>query len=134
MNQRRHLRDRQRAVKQARMARSSRELSSHKTREELEEESEILHAQIGELEGFIAGSPFRDSAQRFANRNLVPPPDAKRSKRPQASSREEEPEVRRLSRQQRQAQIQERHNHLFTFFCLFLAVCAVIYWLLNAAD
>lgn len=89
-------------------------------RKNLEEEEHKLHAQIGQLEDFIASSPFRDSKHKIATRDIISP--AKRSRTP--SSRRK----KKLSKHMQTAR-QERHHHLFNFFCLFLVLCALLYWL-----
>jgi len=94
-------------------------------RKSLAEKEHKLHAQIGKLEEFIAGSPFRDRRHTLTTRNIIPPPERHR-RRPAKRKK-------RLSRKHKEAARQERHRHLFHFFCLFLLVCATLYWLFLSA-
>lgn len=96
--------------------------SHHKN---LEEKQHKLHVQIGQLEEFIADSPFRDRKHKLATRNIIPAPE--RSRKAPAKRK------KRLSRKDKQAARQERHHHLFNFFCLFLLLCAILYWLFHPA-
>lgn len=87
----------------------------------LEETEEILHAQIGRLEEFIAESPFRERKQKIARHNVISAPENTR--------RNATTKVKRQTRRHIKAARQERHRHLFNFFALFLLLCAMLYWL-----
>lgn len=102
---------------------SSSQKSPRKTskRQSLEKTEEILHAQIGRLEEFIAESPFRERKQKIARRNVISPPENSRCN---ATTK-----VKRQTRRHIKAARQERHRHLFSFFVLFLLLCAMLYWL-----
>ncbi len=89
-------------------------------RKELEETEHKLHAQIGQLEEFIANSPFREEKREIATRNIISPPE--RTKK-SATKRK-----KRLNKHMQTAR-EERHHHLFNFLCLFLLLCAMLYWL-----
>ena len=94
-------------------------------RKELDETEQILHARIGKLEEFIADSPFRESKHRIATRNII--------SAPRQHQKHSGKKKKRVSRKLLQAARQERHRHLFNFFCLFLLLCAMLYWLLQAS-
>lgn len=87
----------------------------------------MLHAKIGELEDFIAGSPFRERHSRFKTRDTVPPPE--RMNRSSGSGRRRQP-----TRAELEAMRNDRLSHLFTFVCLFAAVCAMLYWLVKMVE
>ncbi len=125
MNQRRHTK---RSTKPKRNTRRS---DQQALKRQLEEAEYTLHAQIGQLENFIAGSPFREKKRWYDNRDMVPPPDRFSASRSAATAANT---GRRLSRREVMEMKQERNKHAFTFFCLFLAVCALLYWLLQAAE
>jgi len=93
-------------------------------RRKLEEKEHKLHAQIGQLEEFIASSPFRDRKHKIATRDIIAAPE--RSKKPSTRRK------KRLNKHM-QTERQERHHHLFNFLCLFVLLCAMIYWLFRPA-
>lgn len=90
-------------------------------RQNLEDTEQKLHAQIGRLEEFIADTPFRERKRKIVTRNIIAPPA--RQRRNSATKK------KRLSRKHQKVARQERHRHLFNFFCLFLLLCAMLYWL-----
>lgn len=92
---------------------------------ELDDEAQVLHAQIGALEDFIVGSPFRDHRDGFRRRDTVPPPE--RNASPAANRRRRG----ELTHREKAALRKERLNHLLTFVALFGSVCAMLYWLLQ---
>jgi hypothetical protein len=92
-------------------------------RKHLEDKQHKLHAQIGKLEEFIAGSPFQERRRKIATRDIIAPPEHSRQAAPKRK--------KRLSRKHKLAARQERHRHLFNFFCLFLLLCAILYWLFH---
>jgi len=51
-------------------------------RKSLAEKQHKLHAQIGKLEEFIAGSPFEERQRKIATRDLIPPPERSRQASP----------------------------------------------------
>ena len=85
----------------------------------------MLHAEIGALEDFIAGSPFRDRRDRFRRHDTVPPPERNASPGAKRRRRGE------LTHREIAALRKERFNHLLTFVALFGSVCAMLYWLLQ---
>lgn len=93
-------------------------------RKSLEKKEQVLHARIGQLEDFIASSPFRDRKHSLSTRDIIPPPECRR----QTPAKRE----KRLNRKHKEAVRQERHQHLFNFFCLFLLLCAMFYWLFHS--
>ena len=109
-------------------AKNSKSGPTKRNKRDMEEQTETLHAKIGALEEFIAGSPFRDRHQRFKTRDTVPPPD-RMSTSAARNKRRRQPNRREL-----EAMRKERASHLFTFACLFAAVCAMLYWLLQIID
>ena len=97
------------------------------TKQELDDQTQTLHAQIGALEDFIAGSPFRDHRERFRRRDTVPPPERNATSSPAANRRRRG----ELTLREKAALRKERFNHLLTFVALFGSVCAMLYWLLQ---
>jgi hypothetical protein len=95
------------------------------SKRELDDQTQVLHAEIGALEDFIAGSPFRDRRDRFRSRDTVPPPERKSSP---AANRRRRGE---LTHREKATLRRERFSHLLTFVALFGAVCAMLYWLLQ---
>jgi hypothetical protein len=95
------------------------------SKQELDDQTQMLHAQIGALEDFIAGSPFRDRRDRFRRHDTVPPPE--RNVSPSANRRRRG----ELTHRERAALRSERLNHLLIFVALFGSVCAMLYWLLQ---
>lgn len=93
-------------------------------RKNLEETEHKLHAQIGQLEEFIANSPFRDRKHKMATRDVIAPPA--HTRKPSTKRK------KRLNKHMQTAR-QERHHHLFNFVCLFLLLCAMLYWLFRPA-
>ena len=110
-------------------SRKSRKSAPKSSKRNLDDESQMLHAKIGQLEDFIAGSPFRERQKRFKTHDTVPPPEQSNS---QASTRGRG--RRQPSRRELESMRNERFSHLFTFVCLFAAVCAMLYWLLQLVD
>jgi len=106
---------------------SRRKPTAKRAKRNLDDETQTLHAKIGELEDFIAGSPFRERHSRFKTRDTVPPPE--RTTRSASSSRRRQP-----TRAEMEAMRNERMSHLFTFVCLFAAVCAMLYWLVKMVE
>lgn len=104
---------------------SRRKKARKPSRQELDDQTQTLHAQIGALEDFIAGSPFRDRRERFRRHDTVPPPERNTSP---ASSRHRRGE---LTHREKAALRRERFSHLMTFVALFASVCAMLYWLLQ---
>ena len=85
----------------------------------------MLNAQIGALENFISGAAARADRQRRQRlQNILPPPD--RADYPRSHSQ-------RMSRWQERNHYDERTRHGVTFFLLFSAVCALLWWLLHAS-
>lgn len=95
------------------------------SKQELDDQTQTLHAQIGALEDFIAGSPFRDRRDRFRRHDTVPPPERNSSPAANRRSRGE------FSLREKAGLRKERFNHLLTFVALFGSVCAMLYWLLQ---
>lgn len=106
---------------------SRRKPTAKRAKRNLDDESEMLHAKIGELEDFIVGSPFRERHSRFKTRDTVPPPE--RVNRTSGTSRRRQP-----TRSELEARRNDRMSHLFTFVCLFAAVCAMLYWLVKMVE
>lgn len=93
----------------------------------VDEEWHTLNAQIGALESFIHGATRRVEAQRRRKlENILPPPD--RSDFPRDRGHQ------RMSRWQQRHHQEVRARHGLTFFLLFLAVCAVLWWLLDGGQ
>ncbi len=106
---------------------SRRKPTAKRAKRNLEDESQTLHAKIGELEDFIAGSPFRERHSRFKTHDTVPPPE--RMNRSNGTGRRRQP-----SRSELEAMRNERTSHLFTFVCLFASVCGMLYWLVKLVE
>lgn len=97
---------------------------------QIEDEQEILHAQIGALEGFIAGSPARDQRKRIKDPSMIPPPE-KLGRRTGAFSARQHPGRRCYAKQERQSR--QRDQHVIVFFLLFIGACWLAWWLLETA-
>jgi hypothetical protein len=90
----------------------------------IDEEWHTLNAQIGALETFITGATRRVSQQRQRKlQNILPPPDRADFPRDRTNQR--------MSRWQERYHRETRQRHGITFFFLFLAACALVWWLLN---
>lgn len=92
-----------------------------------DEEWQTLNAQIGALESFLSGAVARAERQRRQKlENILPPPD-----RSDPSQRRNQ---QRMSRWQERHYYEDRQRHGITFFFLFCAVCALLWWLLHASN
>ncbi len=91
----------------------------------IDDEWQTLNAQIGALESFLTGAAAKAERQRRQKlQNILPPPD--RADLPRQHGQ-------RMSRWQERNHYDERQRHGVTFFLLFCAVCALLWWLLHAS-
>ncbi|MCB1236492.1 MAG: hypothetical protein KDM91_15600 [Verrucomicrobiae bacterium] len=91
-------------------------------KKQLDEEWQTLHAKIGVLENFIAGSVVREERRKSLRaQNVLPPPEQAR----RSHSRQ------RMSRWQERHYHHQRERHGLMFLLLFVAVCATAWWLIN---
>ncbi|MCB1063818.1 MAG: hypothetical protein KDN20_12955 [Verrucomicrobiae bacterium] len=89
-----------------------------------DEEWQTLNAQIGALESFLTGASARADRQRRQRlENILPPLD--RADLPR--------DHHRMSRWQERNHYGERQRHGVSFFLLFCAVCALLWWLLQTS-
>lgn len=106
------------------LGRQDRQKSKRRSQAPVDEEWQTLNAQIGALESFLTGAAARAESQRRQKlQNILPPPD-----------RADLPRNRRMSRWQERNHYDERQRHGVTFFLLFCAVCALLWWLLHASS
>ncbi len=93
-------------------------------RHSVDDEWQTLNAQIGALENFLTGASARAERQRRQRlQNILPPPD--RADLPR--------DRQRMSRWQERNHYGERQRHGISFFLLFCAVCALLWWLLHTS-
>lgn len=96
-----------------------------RSREHLDEEYARLNAKIGVLEEFLTGSVIQQERLRRQRREgIIPPPDHPSYKRRKSS--------RRMILSQEEAYYQQRQQHGLTFLALFIAACAIAWWLLGS--
>ena len=111
-------------VSEAAKSRSRSRLSSEK--ESIDEEWQSLNAKIGALENFITGSIVREEKQRrLRSQNILPPPERAQGNRRARNN------AHRMSRWEAQNYYGKRQKNGITFLLWFLAVCAVLYYLVQ---
>ena len=121
---------RQRAPKRA-VSKPKRSAAKSARSHQIEEEQKVLHAQIGALEGFIAGSPARDQKKRIKDPAVIPPPEQRGRRR--ALSPGSPAGRQRACYAQQQRRHRQRDQHVLVFFALFVGACWLAWWLLNTA-
>ncbi|MEM1442827.1 MAG: hypothetical protein AAGF67_10825, partial [Verrucomicrobiota bacterium] len=102
-----------------------------KHRSEIDEEEKMLHAQIGALEGFIAGSPARDQRNKIKDPSVVPPPERVRGRGDH--NLRMTPVARRPCYAKQERQSRQRDQHVMVFFLLFVGACWLAWWLLESS-
>ena len=101
------------------------EKPSSRSRKGLEDEHATLHARIGVLEEFITGSVIQqERLRRQRKEGILPPPDHPSFKRRKGP--------RRMILSEEEAYYQQRQQHGLTFLALFVAACAIAWWLLGS--